>query len=183
MPADVTAAVRNRWFADSLRWREVDSNHRSRSCERLPRPSKILLSNATSTLSVNKSGTPVRGLRSKSRPLVMAPMAVDTRLAPATAAALRSLRSATPRFRCTAAWERGGTWQMQRCFSPPTKPILSPVWRYRSTAVHWCGSVDSSAAQRCSGIEGTAPSGSVAPDRSSAANTAGDDPVNSAVLS
>ena len=38
----------------------------------VPCPNKILLSNATSTLSINKSGTPVRGLRSKSRPFVKA---------------------------------------------------------------------------------------------------------------
>jgi hypothetical protein len=35
-------------------------------------PCKILVSNTASTLSIKKSGTPVRGLRSKSRPFVIA---------------------------------------------------------------------------------------------------------------
>jgi len=39
----------------------------------VPRPSKILLRNATSTLSINKSSASVRRLRSKSRPFVIAP--------------------------------------------------------------------------------------------------------------
>src|ERR1700719_2730141 len=63
-------------------------------------------------------------------------------LGQATAAAPRSLRSAMPRFRCVAGWEQHGTSRMQRCFSLPTKPISSPAWRGRSTAVHWCGSAD-----------------------------------------
>src|ERR1700736_6393583 len=33
---------------------------------------------------------------------------------------------------------------MQPCSSPLTKPISSPAWRCRSTAVHWCGSADHS---------------------------------------
>jgi hypothetical protein len=40
-----------------------------RKCPLLPRASKILLSNTTPTLNVEKSRTPVGGLRSKSRPL------------------------------------------------------------------------------------------------------------------
>ena len=36
-------------------------------------PCKILLRNTASTLSIKESGTPVRGLRSKSRPFVIAP--------------------------------------------------------------------------------------------------------------
>jgi len=42
-----------------------------RKCPLLPRASKIFLSNATPTLSIEKSSAPVRGLRPKSRPLVI----------------------------------------------------------------------------------------------------------------
>jgi len=42
-----------------------------RECLIVSGPSKILLRNATSTLSIHKIGTPVRGLRPKSRPLVI----------------------------------------------------------------------------------------------------------------
>jgi SAM-dependent methyltransferase len=42
-----------------------------RECPILACASEILLRNATSTLSIEKSRTPVRGLRSKSRPLVI----------------------------------------------------------------------------------------------------------------
>jgi len=41
-------------------------------CPVVPCPSKILLRNATSTLSISESGAPVRGLRPKSRPFVIA---------------------------------------------------------------------------------------------------------------
>src|SRR5437588_13040500 len=44
-----------------------------RECLIVSGPSEILLSNARSALSINKSGAPVRGLRSKSRPLVVGP--------------------------------------------------------------------------------------------------------------
>jgi NAD(P)-dependent dehydrogenase (short-subunit alcohol dehydrogenase family) len=63
-------------------------------------------------------------------------------LAPATAAAPKSPRSATPRFRCVTAWGRHGMSRMRRCFSPPTRPILLPVSHCRSTGAHWCGSVE-----------------------------------------
>jgi hypothetical protein len=42
-----------------------------RECLIVSGPSKILLRNATSTLSISERGAPVRGLRSKSRPLVI----------------------------------------------------------------------------------------------------------------
>ena len=44
-----------------------------RECLIVSGPSKILLRNATSTLSISESGAPVRGLRSKSRPFVICP--------------------------------------------------------------------------------------------------------------
>jgi len=40
-------------------------------CPIVPRPSKVMLRNATSSLSINKGSSPVRGLRSKSRPLII----------------------------------------------------------------------------------------------------------------
>jgi hypothetical protein len=43
-----------------------------RACLVVRCPSKILLRNTTSTLSIKKGGAPVRGLRSKSRPFVVA---------------------------------------------------------------------------------------------------------------
>ena len=44
-----------------------------RECLIVSGPSKILLRNATSTLSISESGAPVRRLRPKSRPFVVAP--------------------------------------------------------------------------------------------------------------
>jgi hypothetical protein len=40
-------------------------------CPIVPRPSKIMLSNATSSLSIKKGSSPVRRLWSKSRPFVI----------------------------------------------------------------------------------------------------------------
>jgi hypothetical protein len=42
-------------------------------CPIVTGPRKILLSDTTSTLSIEKSGTPVRGLRSEARPFVIGP--------------------------------------------------------------------------------------------------------------
>ena len=44
-----------------------------RECTIIPCPSKILPSNAGTISTVPENGAPVRGLRSKSRPFVMAP--------------------------------------------------------------------------------------------------------------
>ena len=52
--------------------RRVPAIHHGKSPV-VPCPSKVLLRNARSTLSINKSGASVRRLRSKSRPFVIAP--------------------------------------------------------------------------------------------------------------
>src|SRR5215469_7652718 len=50
-----------------------------RECVSVTCPRKILLSNTTSALSIKEGGTPVRWLRSKSRPFVVSPkLAIPT---------------------------------------------------------------------------------------------------------
>jgi NAD(P)-dependent dehydrogenase (short-subunit alcohol dehydrogenase family) len=74
--------------------------------------------------------------------LMDTPMAVDTRARASNRSRAEVAAERDARFGCAAGWERHGTSLMQRCFSLPTKPISSPAWRCRSTAVHWCGSAD-----------------------------------------
>ncbi len=73
--------------------------------------------------------------------LMDTPMAVDTRARSTGKPRAEVLRPATPRCRCAARWAPPGTSPMQRCFSPPTRPISSPAWPCRSTAAHWSRSV------------------------------------------